>query len=232
MIWPGSFTSTRSSCADLPCRSAARAVPLAALLLGGCAAFAPIAYYLSPPHVQKAEFKLPPNARLAVLVDAARPEYEHPLFLQGLYSRIRQIFHERQPDVELVRPEELLAVRRENPDFARWDIQRVGRSVKASHVLYLHIDELRLRSVAALPVLEPSVSLHQKLIAVEHPEHDARVWPPEKEGRLISCSRQAVETADQDAEDAEVRKLGIDTAFFVTMPFFDTDLEAPRPVER
>ncbi len=226
-----SSTATRSRCSS-PARPALTAVLLLAPLVGGCQAFAPLAYYFSPPHVQKAEYKFPPNSRLALFVDPVRPEFDHPLFIQGLHQRVRQTFFERKSTVEIIPLERLASLHRSGIDVRSWSIQKIGRELDATHVLYLRVEQLTLRAFPEVPVLEPSVTLYQKLIAVDHPENDARVWPAEREGRQVLCSRQPIETTEEGAEDAEVRKLGIDTAYFVTMPYFDTDLEAPRPIER
>lgn len=198
----------------------------------GCNIFAPMAYYLSPPQIQKPEFTFPAGSRVAVLIESGRGAHDHPMFNRALHDRIAQIFRDKRSRAEIIPPEELHNLRRANADFAGWSMQRVGRELGATHVLYIRVEELQLRRFAEVPVLEPRVTLRQRVIAVDHPETDARVWPAEAEGRLVQCSRQPVEADEAGAEDDIIRKLAYDTAFFVTMSFFETDLEAPRPIER
>lgn len=198
----------------------------------GCGAATPLAYYFSPRHIQKAEYTFPDDARIAVLIEPARPDAEHPVFNLALYDRVAQTFREKKSTAVLLSPDVVSALRSQHADFATWSIQRIGRTLRASHVLYVRIDELQLRTTPDVPVIEPRVTLHEKVILADSPQHDARVWPEEQEGRLVTCSRPSGEVSDSADEDDMVRKLGFDTAYFVAMPFFETDLEEKRPVER
>lgn len=208
------------------------ALPMLASAAAGCGAATPLAYYFSPRHIQKAEYTFPGDARIAVLIEPARPDAEHPVFNRALYDRVAQTFREKKSTAVLLSPDEVSALRSQHADFATWSIQRIGRTLRASHVLYVRIDELQLRTTPDVPVIEPRVTLHEKVILVDSPQHDARVWPGDQEGRLVTCSRPSGEVSDSAEEDDAVRKLGFDTAYFVAMPFFETDLEEKRPVER
>lgn len=220
----------------------ARPLPTARLMLAaclllalapGCSLLGPIAYYFRPPQIQKAAHPLPRNARLAVLFDAASPQYEAPVFEQALFTKLQEYFRRYESDAELIPLAEVLALRRaHSDDFPTWSVQRVGRELNADYVLWLRIEELSARESAGHPLLTPRVVLYSKLIAVAHPPADARVWPDAEEGERIECTRQAAEYTSPQAADLELAKLGKDTAWFVMMPFFDVDLEQPRPVER
>jgi hypothetical protein len=206
--------------------------PMLAAAAAGCGAATPLAYYFSPRHIQKSEYAFPGDARVAVLIEPARPDAEHPVFNRALYERLAETFREKKSKAALLPLDEVTTLRSQHADFASWSIQRIGRTLHASHVLYIRIDELQLRTTPEVPVIEPRVTLHEKVILVDSPEHDARAWPKEQEGRLVTCSRPSGEVADAGDEDDAVRKLGLDTAYFVAMPFFETDLEEKRPVER
>jgi len=204
-----------------------------AVLTAGCNIMAPLAYYLRPSQIQKAEFKFPAGTRVAVLFDATQPAYEAPVFNQALFDKLRGYFAKYKSQADLIPLSEVHGLKRRNADdFATWSIQRIGRELDADFVLYLKIQTLVLRETLNHPVVSPRVSIRAKVIATAHPASDARVWPEADEGRAIDCTRQPSEYSGTDKADLELAKLGRDTAYFAMMPFFNVDLEEPTPVER
>jgi len=202
------------------------------LLCCGCRAVGAAAYYLRPPQIQKAEFRFPRDSRVAVLIDAAKPEADNPVFARALYDRLRDYFREYRSPARLVPLRDVLDLRQSDPQaFARWSVQRIGRELGADYVLHVRVDSLRLLENQGVPLVRPQAQIHIKVIVVDHPATDARVWPEEPEGRAITCKRQAREASGPQAVDEEAAKLGSDAAYFVMMPFFNVDLEARRPVE-
>lgn len=210
-----------------------RLVLLAALSLGlcGCQILKGLVYYLSPPRIEKAEFTFPKGAVIALMIDPARPEMESPVFNRALHERLVEIFREKKSDARLIAPRDVLALRRSNPDFDQWPIRRVGQELSATHVLYARLDQLSVRESRDSPVLDPRVAMRLKVLGVELPDQDARVWPGEKEGRLITAARQASEAADPGRDDSELAKLGREVAYLVSMPFFEVNLEEKPPKE-
>lgn len=213
----------------------ARTALLAGLLIfsaAGCDAIKAIAYYLRPPAIDPAEYEFAANSRVVLMLDAARPTYDNPVFAKALYDRMVEIFREKKSTAELVAPREVAILKRDNPDFKNWSIRRIGSELKATHVLYGRIDFLQSRQSPDYPVLEPRVSMRLKVIAVERPDGDARVWPAEREGREVTCDRQAQEASDPAFEDAAMTKLGRDAAYLVAIPFFKHDQEEKQQRER
>lgn len=210
------------------------AMLVGALALGaaGCDAIKAIAYYLRPAAIDPAEYEFPEKARVLVMLDPARPGYDNPVFSKALYDRMVEIFREKNSTAELIAPREVAVLKRDNPDFRNWSIRRIGSELKATHVLYGRVDFLQSRQSPDYPVLEPRVSMRLKVIAVERPDGDARVWPTEREGREVTCERQAQEASDPSFEDAAMTKLGRDTAYLVALPFFKHDQEEKRPREQ
>ncbi len=207
----------------------------AALLLSaaGCNVMGAAAYYLSPPKIQKAEFAFPAGSRVAVLVDAANPEQLNLIFARSLHEKLNEYFRNRKTTATLLPHDTIMRLRVEHADFGRWPVQKVGRECGATHVLYLRIVELQGREAPDHPVVSPAVRLQMRVIGVELPPAKARLWPEDEEdGRELTCRRQSVEATTSDVEDRELGKLGIDTAWYVMLPFFDVDLEERRPVER
>lgn len=213
---------------------AALLAPLLAVSVG-CETIGAIAYYGSPRRIQKPEFEFPDGARVALVLDAAQPRLENPVLAKALYDRSRQYFRDKKQDIELKPPQQAMRLRGENPDYASWSIQKIGRELGADYVIYCRVDALQIREYPTAPIISPQIELRMKVIAVDNPEGDARVWPAgelEDEGRTVTCSRLTVHATQPDAVDREARKLGLDTAYFLTMPFIEVDLEDPRPVER
>lgn len=189
------------------------------------------AYFLSPPHKEKAELQFDKTHAVVLMVDPSRPEYESPVFNRALFERVAEIFRERKCPARLIAPREVAQLRRANADFDRWPIRKVGQELSATHVLYVRIDTLETRASHDSPILEPRVALRAKVIAVDRPDADARVWPEQKEGRPIQFSRQASDISDRSTEDAELAKLAREAGYLLAEPFFEKDLEEKRARE-
>lgn len=200
-------------------------------LLAGCNIVKGLSYFLSPERIAKAEYKFT-TGKLAVVIDPARPDEVNPVFEQALVQKLQEIFLEKKSKIEFIPYAEIMALRQRNEDFRTWPIQRIGHELGADYVLYLRQDRLNSRSSPSYPVIEPAVTLRSKLIDVAKPAEQARVWPPEKEGREVTCSRQTQQVTGVDLVDSEMSKLGKDTAYLVVIPFFDTSEEVKPPVEK
>ena len=211
-----------------------------AVLLGlvgvtvGCKLLGPIAYYLQPPQIQKPEYEFPPGTLVALVIEARDPRDENPVFSEALYERLVTMLRDGESEATILPWREVTELRHSNADFAKWSLQKVGRALGADQVWYVRIDRLVIRPSPEHPVLTPEVDLHMKLIGVHESPLHARIWPEAKEGHHVSCKRLIGEAADTnpDAADIEARKLGYDTAYWVTMPFIEVDLEKKPPVER
>jgi hypothetical protein len=205
---------------------------LAASLLPGCNIIKAAAFFLSPPQVQKTEFKLT-EGKLAVLIEAARPEEDNPVFAQALYERLVEVFRDNKVKAQLVPLEDIAKLRLQEREFAKWSLQRVGRAVHADQVLSVRIEQLQLRESPDSPILHPTATLRLKVIDPNAPAATARVWPKAEErgGREVQRSRHDREALDPMSIDAEAAKLGKDIAWLVAAPFYDVDLETKTPWE-
>lgn len=201
-----------------------------AACLTGCNLIAMGAYYFRPRDIQKAEYTLPKDSEVAVFLEAARPEMESPVFRRALCDQMVTLLREGKCEAKLIPQSRVDEMRRE--DISDWSMQRIGQELKADYLLYLRIESFQLREFPDHPLLSPEVQLRMKLIGVHDPKENARIWPAETEGRIVHCKRQPVEAVDPDIQDAEAAKLGRDTAYWVTMPFIDVDLEQKPPIAR
>ncbi len=216
---------------------AARGLVVAAAALAafagsaGCRTIGALGVLTAPRQIQKHEYELT-NGRLAVLIETARPESDSPVFNEALQQRFSEILRDKGFQTRIIPREELLRLRQGNADFSRWTLQKIGREVNAQEVLYLRIDELHVREGPDSPMISPKVNLRVKIIAPELPPEQARLWPPDRLGRAIECSRQQEEYAGPASVDTAASKLGKDTAWLVARLFFDWDLEETTPRER
>lgn len=205
-----------------------------AVLTAGCNYLGPLGYYFRPRQIQKPQYEFPRGSRVAVVIEAQNPRYEDPVFSQALHERVVTMLRDGKSHATVLPLRDVTDLRRTQTDFAKWSLQRIGRTLGADHVLYVRIDRLVIRPSPDHPILTPEVDLHLKLIGVDEPVAHARLWPEDKSGYPINCKRQVAEADDSnpDAADVESRKLAYDTAYWVAMPFIKVDLEEPAPVER
>jgi len=216
-----------------PRRAALAALLASATLAAGCQALGSLAYYFRPRQIQKPEFEFPAGSRVAFVIEAADPRYESPVFNEALYERTVQTLRDGGSKAEFLPLRAAADLRRDHPDFDQWSLQRIGRELNASHVLYVRIDRLTIRQSPDYPVLTPAVELHMKVIGCGKDPEQARLWPAAREGYAVSRTRPAAEAADSepDAADIQARKLGIETAYWVALPFIAVDREVKPPVE-
>lgn len=201
--------------------------------LSGCKAVATIGILTAPRQIQKAEFTLT-QGRLAILIEAARPGENSPVFVESLHAKLTELFREYGINNNVVSQRELARLRQANPDFARWSLQRIGQKLGAEQVLYIRLDSLRLQAAPDHPLVEPEVLLRFKVIGVDEAPDTARQWPgrDERRGRLVECSRPPREAADNMVVDSEAAKLAKDVAYYIAAPFHDVDTEVKFPRER
>lgn len=203
-----------------------------AALASGCQLLGAASYYLGPHRVQPPEYKLPADARVAVVFESMQPSQQHPVVIRAIHERLAKHMkeHKETQAARLVSFENTLRVRRE-PGFSSWSVQRIGRELDATHVLYVEIEEFRGRMEPEVPVVMPLLKLRFKLIATDAEPDKARVWPPERDGRELTMTRPAEDVTDSFGEDRALRKLGYDTAYFLCAPFIEVDLESAPPRE-
>jgi hypothetical protein len=193
-----------------------------------------VGYYFRPRQIQKPQYEFTAGTRVAMVIDAARPGDENPVFNQALHERVVEMLREGKSHATVLPLSAITDLRRANPDFDNWSVQKIGRALQADEVLYIKIDRLVIRQTPDHPVLTPTVEARMKVISASQPPVHARLWPQAKEGHPVHCARQITEAADANPEaaDIEARKLGHDTAYYAAMPFIEVDLEENPPVEQ
>lgn len=212
--------------------AAAVALVLSTFGVAGCAnVLGVIAYYLSPPHIQKAEFE-PTAGRLVVLIEDVRPTEDQPVFRAELHSRLVELFREKKIRSTIVPLDEMNELRRSDPDFDKMSLQAMGRALRAEQVLYIRLQRFDVRESPGHPLLTPSVRMQLKVLSVGEPKEHARLWPKDVEWRELEVRRPAEEAASPEQVDIASRKLAYDSAQYIVRYFHDYDMEDRVPKER
>lgn len=201
------------------------------MFLVGCNVFGAMVYYLSPRQMRDAEFELA-EGRVAMVIECARLEEENPVFARALSDKVNDLFTQHKVPTRIIPYRELAALRRANPDYQSWSIQRIGRELGAEQVLYARLDTLRFRETPDHPILSPYAAMRLKVIGTNELKNQARLWPEDRHGREVTCSRPPVEAVDFEVSDAEAAKLGRDAAQIVARLFFRWDKEEMPQRER
>ena len=62
-------------------------------------------------------------------------DFRRRIFVDAVQTRLGELFTEHNVKVELVPQEEVLRLRQQNADFAKWSVTKIGRELKARQVL-------------------------------------------------------------------------------------------------
>lgn len=202
-----------------------------ALPLGGCGpTIGAMAYYLGPRRIQKAEFKLT-KGRLVILIEDLGTGDENPVFERALSEKLIDVLEAKKVNTQVAPPAELMALRQAHADFRSWSLQRIGRELDGEQVLYIRVDELRIKDSPDHPLVNPYARVRVKVVGVHESESKARLWPDKDEWRDVEVERPVQEAGSNTQIDAVAGKLGRDAAVLVAQFFHDVDLEEKTPRE-
>ena len=201
-------------------------------VLSGCAnILGAMSYYLSPEHRQAALYEPTTNA-MAIVIDGAPTEPDHPLFRRALHDKIVALFRENGVNNNIVAYAKQLDLRQREPDYDHLTIQSIGTRLGVEQVIHLQITTFSFRDTPTHPLVNPHVALRVKVIDCNGPAKTARLWPESSEGWEIECSRPAQEATTVQALDETATKLGNDTAQLVARLFYDHSVEERIPTEK
>ena len=192
----------------------------------GCQFLSFFTYMFGPPRVQKAEFRLG-KGPLAIFIESAATDGSMPIFERELHVKLDEILRAENISSNVVPRERAQSLPQRHPDFRSWSLQKIGRTLGADQLLYVRIQELRVRETPDHPLLSPMVRLELKVIDVNAPPSRARVWPEYGARELPPITRQVQEASTRERTDLAILKLARDAAQEVAKPFYDVDLEQP-----
>ena len=199
--------------------------------LTGCHIITGLTYFFGPARIQKAEF-LFGEGPVAIFIESASAEGGNPIYERELHLKLRDLFRAKKISTNVVPYDRAMSLPRRHPDFRTWNLQKIGRGLGADELLYVRIMELRVRESRGVALLNPMVRLEIKVIDVNAPPSQPRAWPSTAGGReLTPITRQTQEISSRERTDRVTVKLARDAAYRVAEPFYDVDLESPRPRE-
>lgn len=192
----------------------------------GCQFLSFATYMFGPPRVRKAEFRLG-KGPLAIFIESAQADGSMPIFERELHVKLDEILRAERISNNVVPRNRAQSLPQRHPDFRSWSLQKIGRTLGADQLLYVRIQELRVREAPDHPLLSPMVRLELKVIDVNAPPSRARAWPEYGARKLPPITRQPEEASTRERTDMVIVKLARDAAQEVAKPFYDVDLEQP-----
>ena len=171
---------------------------LAALLLvlpglGGCQVFAAIAAKMFPNETVPAAYTLPEKQVAVVFPDDLQNPISYPPLKRTLAERLSKQFVEKKLVASTVPYDKLLDLQNAEPEFNRLHVPTVGRRVGAQLVIYVSIEDFRLKDTSADTLWRGRLSARVKVVDVAK----GRLWPEESAGRLVSVQQPVKENLSE-----------------------------------
>lgn len=170
--------------------------PLCALLLcliplAGCGPTAGAWLHtlgMVPSQKVEAEFVLP-KGPLLILVDDDQELIQPPLAKRRLVELLGEQLRENKVADRVTTNEELARIQQDEPKFDQRGAREVGRLAKADTVLWLSVKQFSVPDDLEIAVAPGTFSLMLKVIdATAEKREDVRLWPLDREGRLVSVT--------------------------------------------
>lgn len=163
---------------------------LALTAVPGCQAIGPLLYHagLGPRERIPAEFKLPPGP-LVILVDDYLDVVQPPLARHELVDVVTRELRDQKLVDRVTTNEELGRLRQSEPDFENMSIREVGRLVNADTMIWIQPQQYRVNADLELAHTEGVFSARVKVFNIREDDSTRiRLWPPERDGRLVSAT--------------------------------------------
>lgn len=180
-----------------------------------------------PPEKVPAEYKLPPGPVL-ILVDDEQDLVQPPVARDKLVDSLARQFKERKIADRITTNEELARVRQSDPKFEQRGAREVGRLVGADTVVWLSIKQFLLE-----PDLEMAVSPAQWVVTLKvvnakaEKREDVRLWPLDREGKLIETSVSAQDLHECKTPSEAYGRMADELADKIAKLFYDYEAEMP-----
>ncbi|HUU84453.1 MAG TPA: hypothetical protein VM243_13210 [Phycisphaerae bacterium] len=184
----------------LAVRASAACVGLAtvACALCGCGITqGKLLYFLAPwagPKIE-AEFDLTRKGPVLVLVDDFEERFKSPRNRTVLARQVGAELQTHEAVTEIIPQTKVDALRREHAGFEQMSSRELGEKVGAHQVLYLAVRDFYAESQVEEATGAARISVAVKVLNVFEKEDagKVRVWPIERDGRLVSAELDATE---------------------------------------
>lgn len=172
-----------------------------------------------------AEYKFP-SGPLLILVDDDQDLVQPPLARQKLVDTLALKLREQKVVTQVTTNEEIARIRQAEPDFDQRGAREVGQLAQADTVLWLSVNQFSLPPDLELAVTPANFSLILKVInAKAEKREDVRLWPIDRDGRLMTVSLTPNEVHALKTVPAVHEKLAESMADAIAKLFYDYQIE-------
>jgi hypothetical protein len=180
---------------------------------------------LIPEQKVAAEFKLPPGPML-VLVDDDLGLVEPPIARDVLVDAVATQLREHKIVERVTTNEEIGLIRHSVPDFDRLSIREVGRKAKADTVMWMSVEDFYVDPDMEMLVNPARFDVRLKVFNVnEEDKRKIRLWPSERDGRLVGLTVKPTELHDCKTRADVHRLLATQMADKVAKLFYEYKVE-------
>ena len=174
----------------------------------------------------KAEFELTPDGSVLILVDDPEERLYSPATRNELADKLGKALEAHDAVGRVVPQSRLQRLRREKLDFEEITCRQIGELVEADEVLWVQI-----RDFYAEPEVDETISAARMAVAVKvidaraKQRAEVRLWPVDREGRIVSTELHANEVMRAKTAEAISRGLTEKVAAEVGKLFYEHPLE-------
>ncbi|MHC4236012.1 MAG: hypothetical protein ACYSUQ_12925 [Planctomycetota bacterium] len=204
---------------------------LGVVLCGGCAGYSQgqWLYMLGFGQGRKgeAEFKLTREGPVVILVDDFEQQIDSPRTRTVLANRLARELGDNQAVKEVVPQERLENQRRRNANFEEISCREVGEMLGAHQVLHMTVREYYAPRDVEETSAAARMTVAVKVLNALEKENKAKVrlWPTQREGRIVSAELNANEVVRAKTPDAVSKLLAAKLAEQVAKLFYEYPLD-------
>jgi len=150
---------------------------------------------IMPPDKVQAQYDLKGKS-LLVLVDVHEPELagDFPQLQSRLTDSIANVLTENKASGPIVPAYSVESARRQEPDFPKWSVAKIGRYFNTDLVLHVVVYEFRVRDNPGSSVLD---GFAEATVRIVSPETEEQKWP------LLATARQVSARTLPDIDPVE-----------------------------
>jgi hypothetical protein len=180
---------------------------------------------LEPKQKSTAEYKLPAGPVL-ILVDDDQDLVQPPTTRQMLVDSLAKQLKEHKIADRVTTNEELARVRQGNAKFDQRGAREAGQLVGADTVIWLAVRQFSMENDIEYAVSPAQFAATLKVVnAKAEKKDDVRLWPLDREGRLVEVSVSAQDLHKLAIKTEICQKIADEMADKVAKLFYDYQIE-------
>jgi len=179
---------------------------------------------LYPKQKVPAAYKLPPGSVL-ILVDDDRDLIQPSEARLALVDELAKELKEHEIADRVTTNEEIAKIRQAEPKFAQRGAREIGELANADTVIWLSTIEFSLPDDLEMVIEPAKFAVRLKMINARAEQRDeVRLWPPEREGRIVEAVVKPHEIRASKTLVEAHRKMAAALADEVAKLFYDREL--------